>query len=513
MESGQVACSHPLAVQAGLDIMRQGGNAVDAILGMAIMLTVVEPTSNGIGSDAFALISDASGIRGWDGSGRSPEAWNRDYFLKRGKVPQRGWNAVTVPGTVHLWKTLSAEYGQLPFKDLFEPAITTATCGYSLTPITATAWQRSEESFSSYEEFKRVYLPLGRAPNEGQKIILPDHASTLEDIANTDGKSFYEGRLASLMVADAKAHEAVISERDFAQHETQEVSVVDIDFLGCRVTEMPPSTQGMATLMALGIMSCFDLEDLKKSPTELIHLEIEAMKLALQDAHFHTGDPACMKVSTEELLDKDYLKSRASLVDMKRSGQPSHGLPAKAGTVNLAAADSSGLLVSFLQSNYMGFGSGVVVPGTGIAMQNRGCSFNLIEGHVNEVGPNKRPFHTLIPGLISTGSECHTAFSVMGGPMQAQGHLQFVLGTELLGQSLQDITDAPRWQVFQDFVGVEENFDETVLQKLADKGQELRKMPATQFGGAQSVKITDEGYDAGSDKRKDGGVGAFNKSL
>jgi gamma-glutamyltranspeptidase/glutathione hydrolase len=392
-----VATSQPLAAQAGLAALARGGNAVDAALAAAITLTVVEPTMNGIGSDAFALIWDGTRLHGLNASGRSPAAWNLERFAGLDSMPECGWDAVTVPGCVSAWAALSKRFGRLPFGDLFGAAVRYARDGYLVSPITAAAWSKSELRLRGFPEFARVFLPKGHAPRAGEQIRLPDHAATLERIAETDGEAFYRGDLAARIAGASLAGGGAMTREDLAAHACDFVEPIGQEYRGYTLHEIPPNGQGLAALIALGILAHHDLPGMAVDSAESLHVQIEAMKLALADAHRYISDPATMEVGWKELLAPDYLAERAKLIRMDAALDPKHGIPRTGGTVYLTAADASGMMVSYIQSNYWGFGSGVVVPGTGIAMQNRGWGFSLEPGHPNVVAGGKRPFHTIIP--------------------------------------------------------------------------------------------------------------------
>ncbi|MBI1290363.1 gamma-glutamyltransferase [bacterium] len=500
-----VATSQPLAAQAGLDALARGGNAADAALAAAITLTVVEPTSNGIGSDAFALVWEGKSLHGLNASGRSPAGWTRERFAGLTEMPERGWDSVTVPGCVSAWVALSERHGRLPFGELFTAAIRHAREGYLVSPITAAAWQRSEPRFRDFAEFARVFLPSGRAPMAGETIRLPDHAATLIRIAESGGEDFYRGELARRIAAASEADGGAMCFDDLASHLADWVAPISIEYRGHVLHEIPPNGQGLAALIALGILREVDMAAAPVDSVASFHLQIEAMKLALADAYRHLSDPAHMQVPVEALLSPDYLASRAQLIDPKRARAAEPGVPAERGTVYLTAADRDGMMVSFIQSNYWGFGSGVVAPGTGIALQNRGFGFVLTPGHPNEVGPRKRPFHTIIPGFLTRDGQPVLSFGVMGGPMQTQGHVQMVVRFVDYGQNIQTMSDAPRWQVTRGLgVMLESTVPLDTVEGLRALGHEVTIAPPREFGGAQLIQRLPDGYCAASDHRKDG---------
>ena len=416
-----VATSQPLAAQAGLRMMLKGGNAVDAILATAISLTVLEPTSNGIGSDAFCILWDGKQLKGLNASGRSPAKWTPDWFKGQSKMPQRGWDTVTVPGAVSAWVEMSAKYGKLPFADLFEPAIKYATDGYMVSPTISRLWANGAAELKDQPGYAQAFMPRGRALEAGEKFVSLAHAKTLQRIAETKGEAFYRGDLAEKIAAFSKQHGAALTLDDLAAHTLDWVEPIGLDYRGYTLHEIPPNGQGIAALIALGILENFDVASMPVDSPEATHLKIEAMKLAFADINEYVSDISTMRVTPAQMLDKGYLTERAKLIDMNKAGTPSFGTPSKGGTVYLTAADESGMMVSYIQSNFSGFGSGVVVPDTGIALQNRGSGFSLKPGHANIVAPRKRPFHTIIPGFLTKGGQPVMSFGVMGGSMQEIG--------------------------------------------------------------------------------------------
>jgi len=502
-----VATSQPLAAQAGLAMLAKGGNAVDAGLAAAITLTVVEPTSNGIGSDAFAILWDGQRLVGLNASGRSPKGWTPERFKGKSVMPVHGWDSVTVPGCVSAWVTLSKRYGKLPFETLFESAIKYARESYMVSPITAISWARQAPQFKGFSEFCWTFLPKDRAPYPGERFYCPQQAETLEDIAATKGESFYKGSIAERMALASRADDGAMTVEDLAEHKCDWVEPIAIEYRGYHLHEMPPNGQGIAALVALGILRHFDVASLPVDSADSLHLQIEAMKLALADVYANVSDPATMRVTTAEMLDAGYLQERAKKIDMKRAGEHKAGLPKGSATIYLTAADEKGMMLSFIQSNYMGFGSGVVVPGTGISLQNRGAGFVLERGHANEVGPAKRPFQTIIPGFLTRNGQPVMSFGVMGGNMQAQGHIQMVIRLVDYNQNPQACTDGARWIVNHDFsVSCEERVPSSVQEELKRRGHRIvpSDRPMFGFGGAQLIHRLDDGYCAASDHRKDG---------
>ena len=510
-----VATSHPLAAQAGVSMLSRGGNAVDAALATAIALTVVEPSGNGLGSDAFAILWDGQKLHGLNASGRAPAGWTPERFAGHDRMPTHGWESVTVPGAVSAWVSLSERFGKLPFATLFEPAIRYAEHGFPVSPVIATLWKIAGEKLGDKPGFAETFLPDGRAPKAGEYFASPGHARTLKLIAETKGKAFYEGEIAEEIAAFAAEHDAALTVADMAAHTADWCGTISRSFDDVTLHEIPPNGQGIAALMGLGILSQTKIRDMDADDPYALHLQIEAMKLALRDAEHYVADEAYMtSVGSDDLLDDGYLASRAGEIDTSRATNFGAGAPKRVGTVYLTAADASGMMVSFIQSNYMGFGSGVVVPGTGVSLQNRGAGFSLDPQNQNCVAPNKRPFHTIIPAFLMGPSEPLMSFGVMGGPMQAQGHVQMTLRTQLWGQDPQMAVDAPRWRVTQGLgVALEDTMPEATIAKLRDMGHDITlETPdnAFGFGGAQLIhRLGARGYVAGSDPRKDGAAMGF----
>ena len=510
-----VATSQPLAAQAGLRMLLKGGNAVDAAIATAMTLVVVEPSGNGLGSDAFAILWDGRELHGLNASGRSPASWTAERFHATGAIPERGWDAVTVPGTVSAWIALWRRFGTLPLATLAEPAIGYARDGYPVSPIIARLWARAAEQLGGQPGFAACFMPGGRAPKAGEIFRSEAMARSLEAIVATEGEAFYRGALAEKMTAHAKAHGGALDMADLDAHRADWCGTISQRFGGSVVHEIPPNGQGIATLVGLGILDAAGIGETPVDDVATLHLAIEATKLAYADLARFISDPATMDVPVEALLDPAYLAARARLIDRQRAGNPAYGAPRPGGTVYLSTADANGMMVSYIQSNYMGFGSGVVVPDTGISMQNRGFGFTLEPGHPNQVGPRKRPFHTIIPGFtMDAGGAPLMSFGLMGGPMQAQGHLQMALRVLRYGQNPQAAADAPRWRLMGGSrLAVEETMPQPIRVGLAALGHELTVEPQDgvfAFGGAQLImKGAGGSYIAGSDPRKDGQAVAF----
>ena len=519
--SAAVATSQPLAAEAGMEMLRRGGNAVDAAIATAAALTVVEPTSNGIGGDAFAMawMPSASGsggaLHGWNGSGQSPAALERSMVGVGGVVPERGWLPVTVPGQVALWHDLWSAHGRLAFADLLEPAVRYAREGYAVSPLTARAWARASDTLREHAAWASAFLFDGAPPSAGEIVRLPDHAATLEAIAASGGADLYTGKLAGRIAAAAAEAGAPLSAEDLAAHRTLRVTPLHVPYRNVQVHELPPNGQGIATLVALAVLERFDLRTREPEGPEGIHLQIEAMKLGFADAHAHVADPEWLAGDTGALLHPNRIDELAASIDPFRAKPLCHGIPRPGGTVYLCTADAEGGMVSLIQSNYMGWGSGIVVPGTGIALQNRGACFTPEISHPNSVGPRKRPYHTLMPGFVTRSAvggrmDPVMAFGVMGGFMQPQGQLQVISRIFDHGLDPQTALDAPRWQWTRGMrVMLEPGFPAALADRLRGMGHEIEVADSRSvtFGRGQAIRrlnATAATWVCGSDHRADG---------
>jgi gamma-glutamyltranspeptidase/glutathione hydrolase len=502
-------------------MLLKGGNAVDAAIAAAATIMLTEPVSNGLGSDAFAILWDGKKLHGLNASGRAPQAWTPQYF--RGKYgdastapPERGWDSVTVPGAVAGWAALSERFGKLPFGDLLEPAIEIAERGYAVPIVVQQKWAAAVPILKNQPGFADTFLPKGRAPNVGELFRFPDAAKSLRLIAKTRGEAYYRGEIAAAAAKHAKEHGAAITADDFAAYAPEWVEPIGKDYAGHTLHEIPPNGQGISALIALGIASHFDLASMGPDSPEAMHVQIEAMKLAFADTYRYVAEPASMEVTAAQLLDDAYLASRAKLIDPKKAQPFAPGNPVKGGTIYLSAADESGMMISFIQSNFMGFGSGVVVPGYGLSMQNRGHGFSLREGSPNLVAPSKRPFHTIIPAFLTKAGKPVMSFGVMGANMQPQGHLQTVIRMLTHKQHPQAACDAPRWRFNAGLeINVEAAMNPATVQGLADRGHQMAVINDSyqDFGAGQFIwSLGDpsvEGYVAASDPRRDGQAVAF----
>jgi gamma-glutamyltranspeptidase / glutathione hydrolase len=512
LADAMVATSQPLAARAGMRVLERGGNAVDAAIATAMTLTVVEPTSNGLGSDAFALVWDGTELQGLNASGRSPAALTAERFGDAERMPERGWDAVTVPGAVSAWIALWRRYGSLPLETLAESAIHYAEAGYRVGPLTARSWSRAADVLGDQPGFAEAFLPGGRAPLAGETFRLPAAGASLRKIASSEGEAFYRGELAERIAAFARATGGLLTEDDLANHEPFWTPSIARPVAGADVHEIPPNGQGIAALIALGLLEHTALADMEPDSADALHLEIEAMKLAFADLYRYVADGDSMEVRPSDLLDAAYLSERAKLIDPSHAAVAKPGVPGESDTVYLCTADADGRMVSFIQSNYQGFGSGVVVPGTGISLQNRGTCFVLEPGHPNRAAGGKRPFHTIIPGFVTRHGRPLAAFGVMGGAMQAQGHVQVMLRTLLYGQNAQAAIDAPRWQILRDgtTVAIERGHAASVYHDLEERGHVVLRDPSVAsgdrfFGGGQAIwRLEGGGYLGASDPRREG---------
>ncbi|MEN9780925.1 MAG: hypothetical protein RL014_2073 [Pseudomonadota bacterium] len=519
-----VSTSHPLAAQAGLRMLWKGGNAVDAAIAAAAAITICEPVSNGLGSDAFCILWDGQQLHGLNASGGAPRAWTPEYFKRKYGMdattpPKRGFDSVTVPGAVSAWVTMSEKFGKLPFADLLEPAIEIAERGYLMPVVVQQKWEAATEELRNLPGFAESFLPWGRAPKVGELFQFKGAARGLRAIAATKGQAFYGGEIAQAIEKFSAQNGGSLTAKDFAEYKPEWVKPIEKNYRGYTVHEIPPNGQGIAALIALGILDHFDLASLPVDGVDSQHLQIEAMKLAFADTYRYVAERSAMHVTTDQLLDSSYLASRAKLIDMKRAQDFQAGNPVKGGTIYLSAADENGMMVSFIQSNYMGFGSGCVEPHFGISMQNRGHGFGLDrdgKNPANQVAPGKRPFHTIIPAFLTKDGQPVMSFGVMGGNMQPQGHMQTLVRMLDYGQNPQAACDAPRWRFNQGFeINVESQMKAATVQGLSDRGHRMDVINDSyqDFGSGQFIwragNPKTEGYVVASDSRRDGQAAGF----
>ncbi|WP_174614588.1 gamma-glutamyltransferase family protein [Virgibacillus ihumii] len=516
--NGMVATSQPLASQAGLDILKKGGNAIDAAIATAACLTVVEPTSNGIGGDAFALVWTKGKLHGLNGSGRSPANISIDDVKNAGygEMPKYGWMPVTVPGAPGAWAELSERFGKLPLSEVLQPAITYAEEGFPISPTLGKFWKKAYQNFSSclteesFNYWFETFAPKGRAPKTGEIWSSLDHAETLRSIAETNAESFYRGELADRIVNFSKETGGYLTSEDLSEYKPEWVDPIKVNYRGYDVWEIPPNGQGIIALQALNILKGFTFTE--KESVDTYHKQMEAVKLAFADGQKHVTEESHMRYSANDILSDEYGDIRRNQIG-EAALQPEAGEPSMSGTVYLAAADNEGNMVSFIQSNYMGFGSGLVVPGTGIALQNRGHGFSLDSSHVNALKGGKRTYHTIIPGFMTKGKDPVGPFGVMGGFMQPQGHVQVVMNMLDFDLNPQAALDAPRWQWMKDKkIEVENRFPHHIAQSLAEKGHEIQiQLEPNTFGRGQIIlRDPDSGVlIGGTESRTDGAVACW----
>jgi len=514
---GMVATTQPLAAQAGLDILKKGGNAIDAAIAVAACLTVVEPNSNSIGGDSFALVWTDGKLHGLNASGPSPASISVDKVKAAGheRIPTYGLVPVTVPGTPGSWAALSERFGRLPLTEVLQPAIDYAENGFPVSPTIARYWQDGYNNISKLEDgiFKHwmeTFAPKGRAPKAGEMWSSKDHARSLRLIAETNAESFYRGELAAKIGEFFRSNGGYLTEEDLAAYKPEWVDPISVNYRGYDVWEIPPNGQGLVALLALNILNGFEFA--AKDLVETYHKQIEAVKLAFVDGLKYITDPRKMNVSVEELLSDDYAKQRRALIG-EEALTPEPGEPPKGGTVYLATADGEGNMVSFIQSHAGDFGAGVVIPGTGICMQNRGTGFSLDPAHLNVLEPGKKTFHTIIPGFLSKDGAPVGPFGVMCGSIQPQAHVQVVMNAVDFGLNPQATLDAPRWRWIRDkMIEVEPQFPDYLAQALARKGHVVqRALDSGMFGRGQVIwRDNETGVLAGgTEPRADSEVAAW----
>ncbi|WP_310225269.1 gamma-glutamyltransferase family protein [Paenibacillus qinlingensis] len=512
-----VATSQPLAAQAGLDMLKKGGNAVDAAIAAAAALTVVEPTSNGIGGDAFALVWYQGKLHGLNASGPAPQLISIDSLRGAGhdRMPMYGFSPVTVPGAPAAWAELAAAFGKLPLAEVMQPAIRYAEEGFPLSPVLGSSWQGAIHYFRErlqgpeFQSLFDTFAPKGNVPGIGDIWSSRDHAKTLRLIADTNAEAFYRGELAEKIDLFSKQYDGYLRIEDLAGYKPEWVEPISVNYRGYDVWELPPNGSGLVTLMALNMLKGFEFT--QRDSVDTYHKQIEAMKLAYADGRAYISDPRTMSLRPEELLSDAYASERRRLIGSSAL-QPAPGRPSKGGTVYLCTADRDGNMVSFIQSNYMGFGSGLVVPGTGIALHNRGYGFTLEKNHSNCLEPGKKPYHTIIPGFLSKNGRAVGPFGVMGGAMQPQGHLQVLMNTIDFHHHPQVALDAPRWQWLEGkTVEFELTTPRSIVEKLARMGHDIRWSSSSgSFGRGQIIWRLDNGtLVGGTEPRTDGHIAAW----
>mgnify|MGYP004478772295 FL=1 len=517
---GMVCTSQPLASQAGLTILQQGGNAIDAAIATAICQTIVEPTNNGLGSDCFALVWTDGKLHGLNGSGYAPQRLTPEAVAASGateKMPLRGWEAVTVPGAPSAWAELHKRFGRLPFAKLFEQAIYYAEQGYPVSPIVARFWQEGIDALTPYKNNPAIAPWFatfdvhgnGVAPQTGEMVTLPDHAKTLRILADSYCESYYRGELAQKLVEFSDKTGGYLSLEDLADYRAEWVEPVHINYHGYDVWEMPPNGHGITALMALNILK--DMEIGAKDTGDTFHKQIEAMKLAFADGMHYIADPRYMQTRVEVLLSDAYAAQRRALIG-ETALEPTHGKPFCGGTVYLCTADGEGNMVSFIQSNYKDFGSGIVLPGYGINLNDRGAGFSLNPELDDYLAPRKKPYHTIIPGFLTHEGEAVGPFGVMGAYMQPQGHVQVIMNTVDWLLNPQSALDAPRWQwIAGKEIWLESSVAPEIVEDLRRRGHEVRVLEDdTTFGRGEIIWRDSNGVLAGAtEPRADGVVAAW----
>lgn len=513
---GMVATSQPLASQAGLEILKAGGNAVDAAIATAACLTVVEPTSNGLGSDAFALVWINDKLHGLNASGYSPRSISIEKLKDRGysEIPKYGVIPVMVPGAPAAWAELSNKFGKLPLIDVLKPAIDYARNGFAVSVNVKSAWDAAYHIYRSEqkEEFNgwfSTFTKNGRTPKFGEIWKLPHHGDTLEKIGRTYAEDYYKGGIADKIDSFLKKYKGYLTKEDLSCYKPEWVEPIRTDYRGYDVCEIPPNGQGLVALMALQILNGFSFTE--KDSSETYHKQIEAMKLAFADGQKYITDPEHMKADVSRLLSEEYAEARRNLIT-DTALFPTEGDPNSRGTVYLCTADSEGNMVSYIQSNYMGFGSGIVIPETGIALHNRLHNFSYDNQHDNCLMPHKKTYHTIIPGFLMKNGKAVGPFGVMGAFMQPQGHVQVIANLIDFHMNPQEALDAPRWQWIKDKkIEVEPGVPLHIVKDLMRRGHVVKIQPnASSFGRGQIILRTDEGtLCGGTEPRTDGQIAVW----
>jgi gamma-glutamyltranspeptidase/glutathione hydrolase len=509
---GMVATSQPLAAQAGLRILQQGGNAIDAAVAAAAMLNVVEPMSTGVGGDMFAIVYMAKTreLAGLNGSGRSGYAASIEFFAKQGieAIPITGVHSISVPGAVDGWETLLKKYGTMSMAQILQPAIEHAAKGFPVSEIIAADWGHSVAKLKAHPDTARTYLKEGRAPKVGEIFIQSNLASTLQKIASGGSDAFYRGDIAREIVSSLQKLGGQLTMKDFADHRTTWVKPVSTTYRSVELFELPPNCQGIAALEMLNVLEGFDLKSLGHNSAEYLHLLVEAKKLAFADRDAYYADPDKVAVPVEKLISKEYGELQRKRIDAKRAARSFEpGLTEQGDTIYLTVVDKDRNCVSFINSLFHSFGSGIVAGNTGICLQNRGCLFSLDPKHANRLEPHKRPFHTIIPALAFKNDKPWLVFGVMGGDMQPQGHVQVLLNMVDFGMNVQLAGEVPRFRHLHDGLALESEIGQEVRKSLTEKGHQIVQAVG-EFGGYQAIMIDPETgvLMGGSDPRKDGCV-------
>ena len=524
-QHGMVATSHPLATQIGVDVLKKGGTAIDAAIAANIALGLMEPTGSGIGGDLFAIVWDANEKKlfGLNASGPAPQSLSLDYFKDQNmtKIPAFGPLPVTVPGAVDGWVKLHEKFGNQSFSSLFQPTIEYARKGHPVSETIAYYLDRSKEIFKEYPNFSEVWMEGGETAGKGEIFKNPQLADTLEIIAEKGRAGFYEGEVAKTIADFIQAQGGFLTYEDLANFNSEWVDPVSSNYRGYDVWELPPNGQGVVALQILNILENFDLKEMGLFSSDYVHLFTEAKKLAFADRAKHYADPSFFKIPIKQLISKSYAKERAALIDKNKAALVDEsGIPSGGDTIYLTAADKFGNLVSLIQSNYRGMGSGMVPPGLGFMLQDRGELFSLEEGHANVIQGGKRPFHTIIPAFVTKDGKPFISFGVMGGATQPQAHAQIIINLIDFGYNLQEAGDAPRIvhsgssqptdEKMQNggSLSLEKGFGSKIEEALVDKGHKIKYQKGI-FGGYQAIMLKEGVYFGASESRKDGQASGY----
>ena len=523
--NGMAATSHPLATQTAISILKNGGNAIDAAIAANAVLGLVEPTGCGIGGDLFAIIwsADEKKLFGLNSSGPAPKNISINKLKQKGleKIPPYGPLPVTVPGAVAGWVSIHKKFGLLEFNELFNDAINYAENGFPVTELVSYYLERSSEIFAAYPNFKDVWMPNGKTPKKGEIFINKNLAENYKEIANTYGKSFYSGKIAENIVNTVNAQGGFFSMSDLNSFEPEWINPVSTNYRGYDVWELPPNGQGIAALQILNILERFDIESMGFGTSDYIHLFTEAKKVVYEDRAKYYADTNFSNIPVEKLISKEYANERSKLINLKKSSKSFNPGNLEIGdTIYLTVADSFGNMVSLIQSNYRGMGSGVVPDNTGFMLQDRGEMFSLDPNHMNSLMPGKRPFHTIIPAFVTKNDKPFISFGLMGGAMQPQGHAQIIVNLVDFKMNLQEAGDAPRIRhvgssqptgekmLDGGYLSLEKSFEKNEISKLKKMGHKFQ-YDLGGFGGYQAIMIKDGVYYGASESRKDGHASGY----
>ncbi len=527
-KNGMAATSHPLATQVALDILKKGGSAVDAAIAANAMLGLVEPTGNGMGGDLFAIIWDSKTkkLHGLNASGRSPKTLTKDYFSKNNirEIPAYGALSVSVPGCVDGWYEMHKKFGKLSMDEILRPTVNYAKEGFPVTEVIAFLWAEYAERLHIYDNFKEVYMPNGYVPRKGELFKNPALSITLEKIIQGGRDEFYKGSISSSIAAKVKSEGGFLGKDDLASHSSEWIEPLSVNYRGYDVWELPPNGQGITVLQMLNILEGYDIASFGFGSVEHLHLLVEVKKMAFEDRSIYIGDPAFSSTPMDYLISEDYATIRRSLIDMNKARQ--NYLPGVleggSNTVYLTTADKDGNMVSLIQSNFAGMGSGIVPDCLGFSLQNRGSSFSLDDNHLNAYAPHKRPFHTLIPGFVTKDGNPYLSFGLMGADMQPQGHVQILVNLIDFKMNLQEAGDAPRINHTGSStplgeknqgvgnVRLESGFSSEVILELLKRGHNL-VYDLRGYGGYQAIMYDDKNkvFFGASESRKDGHAAGY----